>query len=170
MLEKCILISFIFIFLFLYLYVKIETFYADPISKTSQVSSQILTEISRILRISKTRLFNLVYYGDYTEGKIFVAFGIKEPTTNNEASAIDSAILTSNLISNNKFIIKINGKNVLLSKIRSSNPVNNYFDNSFLKTISKYSTNKYITVPNDESLTKFYKLDFDKNYNIVPKI
>jgi len=177
MLEKCILISFIFIFLFLYLYIKIEAFYGNPtaskkkVQNTPQLSAQILSEIARVLTISKKRIMNLVYFGDYTEGKLAVAFFIQEPTSTTEANATDSAIMADTLMTNKNFIITINGKSVVLTKISSTNKsINAYFDNAFLKTISKYSTNKYVTIPNDESLTKFYKLDFDKNYNIVPKM
>ena len=45
-----------------------------------------------------------------------------------------------------------------------------FFDNQGLKEISIYTKNKYISVPNDESLTKFYTLGFDKDYNLEPKL
>jgi hypothetical protein len=44
------------------------------------------------------------------------------------------------------------------------------FDNPDLKEISTYSNNKYISVPNDASLTNFYKLGVDNNFNIVPQL
>ena len=39
-----------------------------------------------------------------------------------------------------------------------------------LKDIAKYANDKYISVPNDESLTKFYTLEFDKDYKVTPKL
>ena len=45
-----------------------------------------------------------------------------------------------------------------------------FFDNTDLLTTANYANNKYISVPNDESLTNFYKLDIDSNYNIAPFI
>ena len=47
---------------------------------------------------------------------------------------------------------------------------NNIFNNTELINIANYANNKYISVPNDVSLTNFYKLDFDSNYNIAPFI
>ena len=43
-----------------------------------------------------------------------------------------------------------------------------YFKNEGLKEIITYSNNKYITVPNDESITKFYTLEADKEYKLRP--
>jgi hypothetical protein len=45
-----------------------------------------------------------------------------------------------------------------------------YFNNSGLLDIAKYSKNKYIGVPNDASLTNFYTLEYDNNFNIKPVI
>ena len=45
-----------------------------------------------------------------------------------------------------------------------------FFNNEDLREISKYAIDKYISVPNDASVTNFYKLGFDENYNIIPKI
>ena len=63
----------------------------------------------------------------------------------------------------------------MLYKINnSSNTSNNntelakYFNNTGLLDIAQYSQNKYTTLPDDKSLTRFYKLGIDNNYNIVP--
>ena len=49
-------------------------------------------------------------------------------------------------------------------------PINTKFDNVGLYTLSDYATSLYKSVPNDTSLTNFYKLGFDSNFNIVPKL
>jgi len=168
MLEKCALISFILIFMFLYLYVKNESFYDN-----SEISDQLTNEIGRILNISKNRISNLIYNGDITTGKLNVSFIIQDPNTlSNEQTSKNCAILSNNLMSNGQFIVTLNGLPVVLSKIpnTSTSGGNNYFDNIGLLTISNYAKNKYNSAPNDESLTKFFTLGFDNNYNIVPKL
>ena len=74
-----------------------------------------------------------------------------------------------------KFIVRINDKSVIIRPILQSNRDKEiqkykYFDNDGLKEVVDYANNKYITVPNDKSLTNFYTLDIDKDYNIIPKI
>ena len=174
MIEKCALISFILIFMFLYLYVKNESFYnAISTVNNSQISDQLISEIARVLSISHNRITNLVYNGDISLGELNVAFIIKEPNTlSTEQSATNSAILANDLMINGNFKVMINGSAVVLSKIANNilQNGNNYFDNFGLKTISDYSLNKYNSIPNDESLTKFFTLGFDDNYNVVPKL
>ena len=173
MLEKCALISFILVFMFLYLYIKNESFY-DAIStdNNSQISEQLISEIARVLNISRNRIDNLVYNGDISLGILNVAFIIKEPNTlSNEKTATNSAILANDLMTNGNFRVMINGSNVVLSKIANNlQNLNNYFDNLGLKTISEYSMNKYNSTPNDASLTRFFTLGFDDNFNIIPKL
>ena len=54
---------------------------------------------------------------------------------------------------------------------QSNSPtVASVFNNEDLKEISKYAMDTYLSVPNDASLTNFYKLGFDENYNVTPKI
>ena len=82
MLEKCALISFILIFMFLYLYVKNESFYITiSTDNNSQISTQLINEIARVLNIKQNRIANLVYNGDITLGQLNTAFIIKEPNT-----------------------------------------------------------------------------------------
>jgi hypothetical protein len=173
MLEKCALISFILIFMFLYLYVKNESFYITiSTDNNSQISTQLINEIARVLNIKQNRIANLVYNGDITLGQLNTAFIIKEPNTlSNEKSATDRAILANKLMTNGEFKVIINGLPVVLSKILNPDKnSNNYFDNKGLLTISDYAQNKYNSAPNDESLTKFYTLKIDDDYNIVPKL
>jgi hypothetical protein len=176
MLEKCALISLILVFIFLYLYVKNESFYADSSTYGNyQISNQLISEIARVLSISKNRITNLVYNGDVSQGKLNVSFIIQNPNTaSTEQSSANSAILANDLMVNGNFKVLINGTTVLLLKIpniaKNSKNTNSFFDNLGLKTISDYSLTKYSSSPNDESLTKFYTLEFDDNYNIIPKL
>ena len=173
MLEKCALISFILIFIFLYLYVKNESFYDTVYTDSnSQISVQLTSEIARVLSISQNRIANLVYNGDIAQGQLNVAFIIKDPNTlSNEQSATNCAILTHDLMSNGQFKVTINGLPVVLNKIPNNTQNNNhYFDNLGLKQISEYALNKYNSVPNDESLTKFFTFGYDSNYNLIPTL
>jgi hypothetical protein len=179
MIEKCALISLILIFIFLYLYVKHESFYNDSsIYNNNQISNQLISEIARVLSISQNRINNLIYNGDVSQGKLNVSFIIQQPNTGStEQSSANSAILANDLMINGNFKVSINGINVVLFKIpntgknaQNAQNTNSFFDNLGLKTISDYALSKYKSEPNDESLTKFYTLEFDDNYNIVPKM
>ena len=86
---------------------------------------------------------------------------------------VDVTNLSNGLFNAGNFIIIINNQSILLNQIQTTNtPTNtiNYFDNKALITIANYATNKYISVPNNASLTNFYKLNIDNNYNIKPNI
>jgi hypothetical protein len=193
MMQKIALISFILIFIYLYLYVKLESFDGSTITTIPQntnplptfaiptikpdlpISNQLSSEIARVLRISKRRISNLIFKGDISSGKLQVMFNILDPNAaeiaNNESMSKDVAMLAHTLTLNNNFKVLINGISVMLDKIQTSNKdINKFFDNTNLLDITDYSNSKYISVPNDESLTKFYKLNIDKNFNIVPSI
>ena len=176
MFHKICLISFMLIFICLYLYVKIEHF-DDPKLSISNVpiSTQLTSEISRILSISARRIINVKYTGDASSGKLMVAFIILEPNTSEtnkqEPNATDAAKLAHQMTSSGKFTVFINGISVVLYKMpKPSNNLNTFFDNDALKEVSNYSNKKYNSVPNDESLTNFFKLGFDSDFNIVPKL
>jgi hypothetical protein len=159
--------------MFLYLYVKNESFYNEPTINNSQISDQLTNEIAKVLKISKNRINNFNYNGDMSTGQLNVSFVIKEPNTlSNEQSSKNTAILSNELMNKGQFKVTINGILVTLSKIPSTNRSggSNYFDNTGLLTISNYAKNKYNSAPNDESLTKFYTLEYDDNYNIVPTL
>ena len=176
MFHKICLISFMLIFICLYLYVKIEHF-DNPKSTISNIaiSKQLTSEISRILSISARRIINVNYSGNASSGKLMVAFIILEPnnseTKKQEPSATDAAKLANQLTSTDKFKVFINGMSVVLYKMpKPTTNLNTFFDNQALKDVSEYSNKKFDSVPNDASLTNFYKLGFDSNFNIVPKL
>jgi hypothetical protein len=187
MLQNISLVCFILIFIYLYLYVKKEHFAADNtplptfavprLESDVPISKQLTSEISRVLKLSERRITNLLFKGDVSSGILNVIFIILEPNpveiVNKEKPAKDYAIIATNLFNSGNFKVYINGINITLKKLNIKNEnkkINNFFDNTGLIDISKYSENKYNSVPNDESLTKFYKLDIDDNFNIKPKI
>ena len=167
MFHKICFICFLLIFVFLYLYVKIDSF-------TTPNSTQLTSEIARVLSISVRRITNLQYSGDTSSGAINVAFSILEPnpveSANNEKNASDVSQIEQQLFSTGNFKVFINGLSVVLYKIPIPTTDNSiYFNNKNLKEISKYVDLLYTSVPNDASLTNFYKLGFDSNFNITPK-
>ena len=147
--------------------------------KDQPISIQLLDQIAMKLGISVRRIQNLAYNGDISTQLLSVSFTILNPNVielnNGEKNAQTIAGIAHNLFINNTFFVKINNMNIRLSKIKSksSNPsakVDNsiYFNNTGLQDISNYSNNKYIQVPNDPSLTKFYSLQMDNNFNLKP--
>jgi len=172
MFHKIFIICFLLIFISLYLYVVRESFTND---NQTAISTKLISEISRVLGISSRRITNIEYTGDITKNALQVSFVILEPNlveyTNKEMNATDAATQSTSLMSSNSFTVNIDGYSVSLSKYdtTSATPaIINYFNNNGLKDIAKYSYDKYVSVPNDASLTSFYKLNIDSNYNITP--
>lgn len=181
MLQIIVFISFILIFIYLYLYVKLESFDGSTITTIPTIkpdipiSNQIISEASRVLGISQRRITNLIYKGDISAGRLNVIFIILEPNpielAKNEKNAKDAAILANTLTKSGTFKVFINGFSITLYKLNKSNKdINVFFDNTSLLDIADYSINKYISIPNDDSLTKFYKLNIDNNFNIAPSL
>jgi len=178
MMQKICFICFILLFICLYLYIKIEEFATTSPQTTipnTPISTQLTSEIARILEISASRIVKLQYTGDISSGSLAVSFSILDPntleSTKNETSTADAAKLAQQFITSGTFKVFINGFSITLSKIPTpTTNINSYFDNPALKEIADYSIKKSISVPNDASLTNFYKLGFDSNYNIVPKL
>ena len=177
------LIIVLIILIFIYIYVKKENFdnkvasittSPNPLSK-EPISIQLRSEIGRVLGISPLRIYNVKWSGDINLNALNVDFDILDANVNqkvlHEISRIDASKLAMNLISQDNFSVKINNKTVIIRYLRPTNTVNvSKFDNEGLKDIKKYANDRYISVPNDESLTKFYTLEHDNNYNLVPKI
>lgn len=186
------------ILIYLYYYVKIESFDDSDLETeiptdpqltlddviipektvpTLTMSSEIMLGISTTLGISQRRISNLLFSGDISTGTLSVSFTILEPNviefSKKEPSASDAAKMANNLFGSSSFIVNINSQNITLVKFNDTSVNNiddNVFDNTGLKDIANYANNKYISVPNDSSLTNFYKLDFDKYFNIIPTI
>jgi len=182
--HKCCIVILIITLISLYFYSKKENFKSDDRITQQQkniieenqkpISVQLRTEISKILKISASRIHNLIYEGDITLNSLRIDFDILDNNFNqniqNEISTDEAAKKAIALIINDKFIVRINNRSVILRPILQKNrnkeiKKDNYFNNKGLKDIVEYTNNKYITVPNDESLTNFYTLGFDTNYN-----
>ena len=179
--HKLCVFSLILLLLCLYFYVIKENFdnNTTPTSKqTDTISFQLTNEIARILAISPARIYNLKYEGDIKTNMLNVNFSIldgsvkyKTEKSKNQASKEALQIAT-----NDTFFVSINNQPVKLRHMALIKKDSAFFDNSVyfknegLKEVSKFSINKYISVPNDESLTKFYTLEYDKNYKLKPTL
>lgn len=166
----------------MYLYVKIEKFDGGEtiVNNITEepISTQLTSEISRILSISPRRVINLTFTGDIANLQLSVSFNILEPNiiefSNKEKNATDTAALANSLFASSKFLVIINNNTIILNKINDTvdNPsaTNNPFDNTGLLDLANYSKNKYTSAPTDASLTNFFKLDIDNNFTIKPKL
>ena len=116
-----------------------------------------------------------------------ISFTIDEPNFielhSGELSAADSMNKLKNLMLANLFNINILGTSVILNYTTFSvptlvntnlhklpyakNPI--YFNNVADLDIGKYARNAYDVVPMNASLTQFYTLDMDNNYNVFAK-
>ena len=180
LLEKCCITILILLLIFLYLYSKKENFENEQATQsTLPISTQLRNEIGTLLNISPSRISNLDYEGNLIMNTLRVHFDIHDnnldETLNNEPSKMEAKKIVDALMLTDKFIVSINNRTVILRKMIPKNEKtkiekSRFFDNQGLKEISRYAKNKYISVPNDESLTKFYTLGFDKDYNLEPKL
>jgi len=180
LLEKCCITILILLLIFLYLYSKKENFENEQATQsTLPISTQLRNEIGTLLNISPSRISNLDYEGNLIMNTLRVHFDIHDnnldETLNNEPSKMEAKKIVDALMLTDKFIVSINNRTVILRKMipkteKTKIEKSRFFDNQGLKEISIYTKNKYISVPNDESLTKFYTLGFDKDYNLEPKL
>ena len=190
--HKCCIISLLLILIFLYFYVKKENFDTQetmttnptptptPTTIQQPIGVQLRNEIGRVLDISPSRINNLKFEGDINLNTLRIDFDILDnnliENLKNEITQNEAETKAINLIKTDTFIVRINNKSIILRVLlpQSNSTVEEdktrFFNNKGLKDISTYANNKYISVPNDESLTKFYTLGFDKNYNLMPKI
>jgi len=180
LLEKCCITILILLLIFLYLYSKKENFEDDQTTQsTLPISTQLRNEIGSLLNISPSRINNLDYEGNLLMNTLRIHFDIHDnnldETLNNEPSKMEAKKIVDTLMLTDKFIVSINNRTVILRKMipkteKTKIEKSRFFDNQGLKEISRYADKKYISVPNDESLTKFYTLGFDKDYNLEPKL
>ena len=183
--HKFCIISLILLLIFMYIYVKQENFEVTqtttPITTVAQqpIGVQLRNEIGRVLEISSSRINNLIYEGDINLNTLRIDFDILDnnliANLNNEITKSEAENKAIGLIQTDTFIVRINNKSIILRVLlpqptQTEDEKPKFFNNKGLKEISTYANNKYISVPNDESLTKFYTLGFDKNYNLIPKI
>lgn len=153
------------------------------------ISTQLTIGIASILGVSVRRITNLDYSGDINKQSLAVSFSILDPNlieaSKNELSAVKVANNANDLFSKGNFIIPINGINVKLTKINqnsnydniNSNSNNsdmqeinyaNYFNNKGLLDTANYAKQIYDTVPVDSAATRFFTLQPDNNFNLIP--
>ena len=157
------------------------------ISTSPATSFAIAQSIASLLGISARRILNLSYDGTLIYGSMNISFTIDEPNFielhSGELSAADSMNKLKNLMLANLFNINILGTSVILNYTTFSvptlvntnlhklpyakNPI--YFNNVADLDIGKYARNAYDVVPMNASLTQFYTLDMDNNYNVFAK-
>jgi hypothetical protein len=143
------------------------------------ISIQLTDQIAIKLGISIRRIQNLSYSGDLSNQSLIVSFTILDPNiienANGEPNAQTAASNANSLFDRNNFVVKINNVNIRLNKTSQNTSASNtttdigtYFNNTGLLEISDYAMQKYNQVPNDSSLTRFYNLTLDRNYNVKP--
>jgi hypothetical protein len=143
------------------------------------ISIQLTDQIAIKLGISIRRIQNLSYSGDLSNQSLIVSFTILDPNiienANGEPNAQTAASNANSLFDRNNFVVKINNVNIRLNKTSQNKSASNtttdistYFNNTGLLEISDYAMQKYNQVPNDSSLTRFYNLTLDRNYNVKP--
>lgn len=182
--HKVCIFALILLLLFIYFYVKKENFTTTASSTTpnitgsNTISFQLKNEIAKVLEISPARIYNLKYEEDPNPNILHVDFHILDGSVSykTEKTQFQAEKKSISLVSNDIFFVSINNQAVKLRKLIDIKKGSAFFDNSVyfknegLKEISKYATNKYLSLPNDESLTKFYTLEFDKDYKLSPKL
>ncbi len=156
------------------------------------ISTLLQEQLALKLNISYRRLTNIKYTGNLDNKILNISFTILDTNLNemtngeqNTQTVVDNA---NNLFNTNNFIVNINGININLHKINNRNNTNDnvnnnvndnvndnngidksiYFNNSGLQDISTYANNKYISAPNDKTLTQFYELKYDTKFKLNP--
>ena len=175
----------ILLLIFVYFYVKKENFensqmtISTPTANTSKtISLQLTDEIAKVLEISRDRISNLKFEGDVKTNMLNIDFDILDGSVKYQREKSQSAASKQalELVTNDIFFVTINNQTIKLRKMVALTQDSAFYDpsiffkNEGLKNIVSYSNNKYITVPNDEALTKFYTLDFDKDYKLKPNL
>lgn len=182
-LIKIITIIILLALVYLYLYRTLhESFYAP----NDAISTQLLAEIALTLGISVRRIQNLVYTGDLQSRTLAIGFTILDANViemaNGEPNSLTVANNVMNLFNTNNFIVTINGIKIRLTRASntsaesgSTNLPNqsldkyaSYFNNKGLLDLSKHAKDRYTKVNTHDSLTKFFTLGIDNNYNIKP--
>ncbi len=152
------------------------------------ISTLLQEQLALKLNISYRRLTNIKYTGNLDNKILNISFTILDTNlnemTNGEQNTQTVVNNANNLFNTNNFIVNINGVNINLHKINNKNNTNNnvndnvndnngidksiYFNNSGLQDISTYANNKYISAPNDKTLTQFYELKYDTKFKLNP--
>jgi hypothetical protein len=150
------------------------------------ISTQLTTGIASSLGVSVRRITNLNYSGDISTQTLAVSFTVLDPnlieTSKNELAAVAAANYANALFTQGNFIVPINKINVRLTKMNQTSNVSNvsnmigtptmdpasYFNNKGLLDTANYAKQVYDTVPVDSAATRFFTLQPDSNFNLMP--
>ena len=149
------------------------------------ISTQLTTGIASSLGVSVRRITNLNYTGDIGTQTLSVSFTVLDPnlieTSKNELAAVAAANYANALFTQGNFIVPINKINVRLTKMNENKNENNtiatsipimdpasYFNNKGLLDTANYAKQVYDTVPVDSAATRFFTLQPDSNFNLMP--
>ena len=155
------------------------------------ISTQLTTGIASMLGVSVRRITNLNYSGDISRQTLAVSFTVLDPNlieaSKNELPAVAAANNANTMFTQRNFIVPINKINVRLTKMNqnssgsngnnSSDDIGNstptidpatYFNNKGLLDSANYAKQVYDTVPVDSASTKFFTLQPDSNFNLMP--
>lgn len=184
---KIFILGLIILLTILYIHIIIQNknnaIHKDTFNTTEPLSVSLTKAVASKLNISSRRIQNIKYTGDISTQQLQISFTILDPNMieigNSEPSAGTVAQTANDLFKLDAFVVKINNTNIKLQKLNqqpdtiqnaststSDNSV--YFNNIGLKNIANYAQQKYTYVPTDKSLTQFYSLKFDDNYNLKP--
>jgi len=152
------------------------------------ISTQLTTGIATVLGVSVRRITNLNYSGDISTQSLAVSFTVLDPnlieTSKNELAAVAAANNANTMFTQSNFIVPINGINVRLTKMNQNNNGSNtsdsignstptldpasYFNNKGLLDSANYARQVYAEVPIDSAATRFFTLQPDSNFNLMP--
>jgi hypothetical protein len=149
------------------------------------ISTQLATGIASVLGVSVRRIINLNYSGDISNQTLSVSFTVLDPnlieSSKNEKAAATVSNYANELFTQGNFIVSINGVNIRLTKVNTTGTASigspkatqdpsSYFNNKGLLDTSNYARQVYDTVPIDSAATRFFTLQPDTNFNLMPVI
>ena len=151
----------------------------------SLISTELTTGIASVLGVSVRRITNLNYSGDISTQTLSVSFTVLDPnlieTSKNELPAVAAATNANIMFTQGNFIVPIDGINVRLNKMNQTSNVSNeigtssptidpasYFNNKGLLDSAKYARQVYAEVPIDSAATRFFTLQPNNNYDLIP--
>jgi len=152
------------------------------------ISTQLTTGIASSLGVSVRRITNLNYTGDISIQTLSVSFTVLDPnlieTSKKELAAVAAANYANSFFTQGNFIVPINKINVRLTKMNENSNVSNgstaigtsipifdpasYFNNKGLLDTANYAKQVYDTVQVDSAATRFFTLQPDSNFNLMP--
>jgi len=168
--------------------IPLSTITPQTTTPAALISTQLTTGIATVLGVSVRRITNLNYSGDISTQTLAVSFTVLDPnlieTSKNELAAVAAANNANTMFTQGNFIVPINGINVRLTKMNQNSNGSNtsdsignstptldpasYFNNKGMLDTAKYARQVYAEVPIDSAATRFFTLQPDINFNLMP--